>query len=458
MDAKSTIKLLVRKHPYWFLGTGLFLVLLLWQMLVLAGCISINTWSSPIQVISTLAHDLTHVSFANGNQNERITLLPHIGFTLFRFTIGFSIASFLGVTLGFLLGISKTSQAVGKPIVNVLRSLPSAAIWPVCAPLLGFGIKSQMFVIIFGSVWPTLINTMAGVGSLRQEVYDSLHFMKMEFYRRWWVLFLWSLPNIVTGLEISCAIAFLLTVTVEYFWPASGGLGWYLDYYRQNGTEMNHLLAGLFVVAVLGWGSNTLVHLGRKKLIYWEGNLRDIIKQKPAKQRAAVVEIVKDKRRRDILTSDYVTGAIESGYKTEVAPNVLYEGKPYMFPDELSTAMHVDQFGKDLIQRDITISVRSGSDRKLKVVLFARSWIRESMLSQEALEKLHEHRFTIGRIVREFEGEGRCAYRHLWYRERINEKLGTIFGSGGAIHIIQRARVILLEGKPAIFIEEFVPV
>jgi sulfonate transport system permease protein len=253
-----------------------------------------------------LIQDFTHPATEHGDQNSSQTLLPHIWLTLKRFLVGFFVAVFLGTVSGFFLGVSKTLHEVGKPIVNVLRSLPSAAIWPVCAAILGYGLRSQMFVIIFGAAWPTLISTMRGTMSLHPEVYDTLRFMKMETYRRWWILFLWSLPDILTGIEISCAIAFLLTVTVEYFWPALGGLGWYLNYYTLNGIEMNHELAALFIIGLLGWGFNTLVHVGRTKLIFWQGELRDIIRQETPERGKRMLNKIKDERKRNILTSDYV--------------------------------------------------------------------------------------------------------------------------------------------------------
>jgi hypothetical protein len=169
-----------------------------------------------------------------------------------------------------------------------------------------------------------------------------------------------------------------------------------------------------------------------------------------------VVGKVKDERRRSILTSDYVTQAIEKSYKTRVVPNVSYEGKPYLFPEELCTRMQVSQFSDDLMQRDTIISVPAGEDGKPKVVLFARSWINKRRLSPQGLKKLYEHRLTIGKIVREC--EGRCHSKQLWYRERKDEKLGAIFGTDGADHFVQRGRVISLNGQPAIFIEEFVQV
>lgn len=456
MDFGLKTSRFICRHPYAILAAAVAVVLTGWEILARTGVLSEYSWSYPTRIVGALWHDLLHPIAQQGDQNSRRALLPHLGFTLMRFVAGFTAASLIGVSAGFLLSVSRSFQALGHPVVNVLRSLPSAAVWPICAAIIGYSIKSQMFVVIFGTTWPILIYTMKGVGALPREIHDSLHFMWLEWYRRWWVLFLWSLPSIVTGLEVGCAISFLLTVTVEVFYPSFGGLGWYLFYFSNNGIEADRLLAGVFLIGAIGWASNTGVHLLRRRLIFWESDLRQIIRQTAPHCKARVVDQVRDPRRREILCTDYVTGAIEKGYGIQVRPAVLYQGYPYMFPPELTSVLHVKPFSEGIVQRDITISVPQGKSDRGKVALFARSWIVKAALTPRTHAELDAGRMTIGQIVREHEQE--CEYRHLWYKERISDRLGSIFGAGGTVHVIQRGRVIVIRNRAAIFIEEFVPV
>ncbi|MBX3736688.1 MAG: ABC transporter permease subunit [Candidatus Didemnitutus sp.] len=444
----------IQRHPYTVLAFAVLLLLAMWELAASRGVVDVYSWSRPTDVGFALIHDFQFPANAEGDQNARLTLLPHLGRTLLRFACGFAVASVFGVAIGFLLSISRPLRAVGQPIVNVLRSLPSAAVWPVIAPLLGYGLGSQMFVVVFGTTWPILVYTLKGVGALRHEVHDSLRFMWLEWYRRWWVLFLWALPSILTGLEVGCAIGFLLTVTVEVFYPGSGGIGWYLRYYGESGKEPERLFAGLFLIAVIGWASNTAMHLLRRRFVFWDGDLKEIIRQKSPRRMKGIVILVRDERRRAVLASDYVTEAIAKNYSSDVRPEVLYQGEPYMFPDELWQELGLKPSSAPLLQRDITISV--SEDGRPRTILFARSWIATSLLSPSSNEALMARERTIGRIVRDHEHD--VGNRHLWYRERISDRLGRIFGAGGTVHVIQRARVITLGGRPVIFIEEFVPV
>lgn len=448
----------LRKHPYGLLVPCGLLVLAVWQILSYVGVIEATRWSAPLQIAFTIGNDMVGGAKEHADQNSAQPLIMHTARSLTRFGLAFGCAAVVGVGAGFFLGISKTLYGLGHPIVNFLRALPSAAIWPVCALLVGFGHKAQMLVICFGATWPALINSMDAVRTLPAEIHDSLTFMRIGRLRRWWALLCWAAPTIFTGLEVSCAVAFLLTITVEIFWPANGGLGWYLSNYTANTPDAERLFGGVMVIALLGWCINTAMRGIRSVLLFWEASEPGCSAKRPVGDAKALIAKVRSELSREVLRSDKVTETIESRLSVPIVLEVLYQGKAYMLPEDVHTYLNVDKnrlVSADLMQRDIRI-LNNEDGLAGRALLFSRSWIRRDALTPMSQQKLDERRETIGRIIRQHESQ--CRYRTLWYQDHISDKLGMAFGSLGTIEAVQRARIILLNGNPAILIHEFVPV
>ena len=449
---------LVRRRPYHFLLPAILAILVSWEALSQFGHFDKAKWSRPSEMLSVISYDLSHAAQEHADQNSARSLMWHVGKSLWRFSLGFACAAVFGIGMGFVLGISRTAYALGHPIVNFVRALPSAAIWPVCALLVGFGQKAQLIVICFGATWPCLINSMDAVRTLAIEIHDSLAFMRIGRLRRWVALLHWASPGMFTGLEVSCAVAFLLTVSVEIFWPANGGLGWYLTNYTANTPDADRLFGALLLIAILGWSVNTAMRWARGKLIFWEDSGNEGLVRQRHSRPEAVMAKVKTELSRAILISDKVTETIEVSIDGAITLEVLYQDKPYMRPDDLRKHLGTGSRGSDEVvnvtQRDIRIRAKTTQSID-GVVLFSRSWIQRVGLTPLSRQKLDEGRETIGQIIRACESN--CSYRTLWYQGRVSDKLGKAFESQGTIEVVQRARLILIRGDPVILIHEFVP-
>jgi ABC-type nitrate/sulfonate/bicarbonate transport system permease component len=253
------LRVLARRHPYVVIGCAVILLLGTWELLSALGLISDFLFSRPSSIVKVLLKDLFFPETDTYDQNLRKPLALHILITLRLFAIGFLAAALLGILSGFALGVSRTLYVLCHPVVNALRSIPSAALWPMTLLFLGRNVKSQLFVICFGSFWPILINTMDGVRNIPREVRDGLLFINAEEYKKAIEILLWSLPTILIGLEIGSAIAFLLTITVQYLWESNGGLGWYL-LSNQAANNSEGVFAGVLLTCLIGFSLNTGIH------------------------------------------------------------------------------------------------------------------------------------------------------------------------------------------------------
>jgi len=444
---------LARRRPYYVLGAVIIAGLLCWEGLARSGAIDTQEWSYPTDICRTLWLDLFHGGPRYGDQNTARTLAAHIVITFIRFACGFALAAVLGVLVGSLLGISRTWYGVGFPFANLLRALPSAAVWPVCGVILGYGIGSQLVVIVFGAIWPILINTTNGIRLLPREASDSLRFMHLSAWQQRYVVLRWAFPSIVTGLEISCAVAFLLTITVEIFHPAKGGIGWYLNYHQEY-REQSHVFAGLLVTALLGWLLNTSVFVMKTRLTTAErvrfagGDVGD----RSLWTRLASKGLP-DSASGAILKTDLVTETVLKLSPAGTELRVLYQGRPYMWPPAALPFFGQETAPPNLIQRDIVLFAWLPQGANMRPVLFARSWINASTLTRRSQEQLEERRLTIGQIIRA--NENQPTYATMSYYRGGSTKLSAPFGRGGTIDLFRRLRSISIRGTAAILIEEF---
>ena len=174
--------------------------------------------------------------------------------------------------------------------------------------------------------------------------------------------------------------------------------------------------------------------------------------RKTQQQLERLLSKVNAERLRTILTTDTVTEFLENMLGVNVAPFILYQGKPYVYPVEVSKYFAT----KDVMQRDIRIEVPCNKTGSIETVLFARSWIAMNELDEEFGELLCAGKMTIGQIIRH--RHSNIEYHNIGYKEVRSATLDAAFRAQGSVHFIQRSRMICHKKRPVILIHEYVPV
>ena len=89
--------------------------------------------------------------------------LADFGATVEAWAVGMAITVAVGVPLGVLLGTLPGVRAATRAIVEFLRPIPSVALIPLVSLLLGPGLRMSATLIVYGTIWPVLYNTIAGL-------------------------------------------------------------------------------------------------------------------------------------------------------------------------------------------------------------------------------------------------------------------------------------------------------
>ncbi len=88
-------------------------------------------------------------------------------------TMGFVVASSIGVALGLAMGASRTVEALVNPIFLLLRPIPPLAWIPLAIVWLGLGDAAKIMVIFVAAFVPSVINSYTGVRQIDRPIFEA---------------------------------------------------------------------------------------------------------------------------------------------------------------------------------------------------------------------------------------------------------------------------------------------
>jgi ABC-type nitrate/sulfonate/bicarbonate transport system permease component len=213
----------------------------------------------PTQVLSTLIVEVSSFAIPSAT-----------AITLWSCFAGYLLAAGVGIPVGMWMGRSRVAYMLMEPLVEVLRPIPSAALIPVAIVFFGIETEMRVAVVVFGALWPILLNSVSGARSvdpLLLETGRAFSFGRVDLYRK--ILIPAALPAITTGLRISLAIALILAVTVEMV-AGGDGLGFYiLDHERS--FKYPQMYAGILFLGLVGFSLNLLFSAIERRYLFWAG-------------------------------------------------------------------------------------------------------------------------------------------------------------------------------------------
>jgi len=196
--------------------------------------------------------------------------------TLQGWALGLGIASAIAIPLGIAIGSSGLLYRALRAMIEFLRPIPSVALIPLAVLIYGSGLESKVFLVVFASVWPLLMQTLYGVRDTDPVATDTARSFGLSRVQRLYAVTLPSaVPYIATGLRIASAIALILAVTAELV-IGSSGLGREIELARQGGApELMYAL--IIAIGLLGWLLNGVFALGERRVLHWHPSQREVV-------------------------------------------------------------------------------------------------------------------------------------------------------------------------------------
>jgi ABC-type nitrate/sulfonate/bicarbonate transport system permease component len=192
-------------------------------------------------------------------------VLPSVG----RVLGGWTIAAVLGIAAGIALGRSRVAVDYVGPQFAFARAIPPPTLIPVFLVLFGIGTTMQVATIVFGALWPVLLNAVDGARSLDRVQEETARSLRTPLVHRTVLVVLpAALPKIFAGLRLSLSIAVLLMVVSELV-GAANGIGYELMF-AQRQFDFPVMWAWIALLGFVGYGLNTLLLLVERRVLRWQ--------------------------------------------------------------------------------------------------------------------------------------------------------------------------------------------
>jgi ABC-type nitrate/sulfonate/bicarbonate transport system permease component len=193
--------------------------------------------------------------------------------SLLRLLAGFLLAVVAGVAAGIAIGLNRRLRATVEPVLEFFRAIPPPVLVPVIMLFAGIGDGMKVIVIVFGCVWPILLNTVEGVRAVDGVVLDTARAYGVTGPARITRVILPSAgPQIAAGLRQALSIAIILMVISEMF-AASNGLGFTIVQFQRS-FAIPEMWSGIILLGLLGFVLSLLFRLAERRALRWYEGLR----------------------------------------------------------------------------------------------------------------------------------------------------------------------------------------
>jgi sulfonate transport system permease protein len=241
-------------------------LLVVWQLVSVAGLVSARKLPPPTQVVSTAATLITTNSAAYG------TLQHALLASLERMLLGFALGASVALALALVAGLSRGGEEAVDPIMQMVRTLPLFGLVPVFIVWFGIGQLPKLLLIALGAAIPLYLNTFAGIrgvdGKLA-ELGQVLGLSRRELIRH--VVLPGALPEMLVGLRQSLGVAWLSLVVAEQL-NTNSGLGFMINQATQF-LQNDVIFVVLLVYTILGLLTDWLVRRIERRALAWRRGL-----------------------------------------------------------------------------------------------------------------------------------------------------------------------------------------
>jgi NitT/TauT family transport system permease protein len=189
------------------------------------------------------------------------TLWQHIGASLFRVGTGFGLAVLVAVPLGLWMGWVKGAYITLNPLFQMLRPISPIAWIPIAILWFGVGNMSPIFLIFISSVFPMVVQTIAGVHTIEKRYLRAaanFGVSRATLFRQ--VVIPAVLPQIIVGMRIGLGVAWLVVVAAEMI-ALRSGLGYLIIDSRNAGNRYDLVVAGMVIIGLIGLLLDRLMRL-----------------------------------------------------------------------------------------------------------------------------------------------------------------------------------------------------
>jgi NitT/TauT family transport system permease protein len=175
-----------------------------------------------------------------------------------RITLGFLAAQLVGIPLGLMMAMHRSSFDTMFPIVEILRPIPPVAWIPVSIVFWPTRELSVVFIVFLGAFWIVMLNTIGGASTIDpnyKRAALSLGSSQRDLF--WRIILPATIPSIITGMSVGMGIAWEMVVAAEMIASRTG-----LGYLLWQSFEINaiaQVIVCMISIGVAGYISSEMI-------------------------------------------------------------------------------------------------------------------------------------------------------------------------------------------------------
>jgi len=227
-----------------------------WEVIVVVRDISKIILPRPSAVFLRLYEDAGYFFIENGL------------ITFYEALTGFVIAAVVAISLAAFMARSRLFERMVFPLAIVVKATPIVVIAPLLVIWMGYSTGPKIVMAALLCFFPILVNTITGLRSVNPtalEFFQSLAASEGEIFlhlRR-----PHALPYVLAAFKTATSLSVIGAVVAE--WAGAGkGLG-RVVFLKAASLDQTAVLAGVFVLALMGILMTAAVNWLEKRLLYW---------------------------------------------------------------------------------------------------------------------------------------------------------------------------------------------
>lgn len=248
----------LRRQQIFLLALSLVLMLVVWEL--------VTRFSNfPVFVLPTPELVLLRFARALGDKSLFLHSAITLGEVLFGLFLGVGIAT----SLGYLLAKSLVFERLLAPYIVASQSIPVVAIAPLLIIWFGPGLFSKVLISALIVFFPVLINTIVGIRSVPEDLYDLMR----SFQASRWQTFQFlevpaALPVFLGGLRIGATLSVIGAVVGEFV-GSDRGLGFLINVARgQYDTAL--VFVAVFSLIIMAMALYSMVVFLEVRFLKWQ--------------------------------------------------------------------------------------------------------------------------------------------------------------------------------------------
>ncbi|MDQ1129640.1 ABC transporter permease [Microbacterium sp. SORGH_AS_0888] len=195
--------------------------------------------------------------------------------SLARLVAAIVLAIVIGVAAGTVIGLTRWLSELLEPMLEFFRAVPPPVLIPVFVALLGVTDSMKILVIVFGSLWPVLLNTIDGVRSTDSVMTETARSFSLTRTERLTRLVLPAAsPRIMAGVRQTLSVALIMMVISEMFYSSSG-LGYQIAYFQRN-YLIAQMWSGILLLGLIGIVLALVFGIVERRVLRWYHGIKEV--------------------------------------------------------------------------------------------------------------------------------------------------------------------------------------